>query len=58
MACNHKPPPGYRELIGEEREDHIKKLERERCLEVWKARPKDKRRLAGTCMHFYAKREK
>ena len=53
--CQHKPPAGYRELTGEERERHIEKMEKEGLMKRVAHRPSDNKKQAFGCVHYYVK---
>jgi hypothetical protein len=60
MKCNngHSPPPGHRELEGEELERHLKKMEEDGLISrhVRPADPmKDLKEPGEMCFHIYVK---
>ncbi len=55
--CGHKPPEGYRELLGEELEKHMKQMEAEGYVTRQKYQITRNSGPSGHCHHIYVKEE-
>lgn len=53
--CNHKPSPGFRELFGQEKEDHISAMESFGYVSRRRTTVERRQSLEGTCLHVYLK---
>lgn len=56
-TCGHQPPPGYRELDGEELIAHLKALEQFGCMSRTYRRNEYLTKEKGHCVHLYVKIE-